>query len=141
LDEDAGAVLVVDDDADVREGLELLLGRHGYTVATAADGASALEHLRTQPPPGLILLDLMMPLMNGIEFESTLRADPLWSRIPIVVITGAGARVADRVSAMRLEVIAKPFDVPALLATISRCCRRAPPTTPRPVQDPGPPTP
>jgi CheY-like chemotaxis protein len=123
LNEDAGAVLVVDDDADVREALELLLGRHGYTVSSVADGNSALEHLRTQPPPGLILLDLMMPSMNGIEFESTLRADPLWSRIPIVVITGAGTRVAERVAAMRLEVVVKPFDVPALLATISRHCR------------------
>jgi CheY-like chemotaxis protein len=115
--------LVIDDDADVRATLERLLVRHGYEVASVGDANAALEHLRTQPPPSVILLDLMMPTMNGIEFESTLRADPLWSRIPIVVITGADTQVAERISAMRLEVVAKPFDVPALLATIYRHCR------------------
>jgi CheY-like chemotaxis protein len=115
--------LVIDDDADVRATLERLLVRHGYEVSSVGDANAALEHLRTQPPPGVILLDLMMPTMNGIEFESTLRADPLWSRIPIVVITGADTQVTERISAMRLEVVAKPFDVPALLATIYRHCR------------------
>lgn len=126
MDQSVGMVLVVDDDPDVREGLELLLGRHGYPVVTAADGTEALDRLRSQPLPSLILLDLMMPTMNGMELESRLKSDPLWSKIPIVVITGAGARVADRVSAMRLEVIPKPFDIPLLLAAVSRWCRPAP---------------
>jgi CheY-like chemotaxis protein len=116
-------VLIVDDDADIRESLELLLGRHGYDVATAADGTEALEQLRAQRrKPCLILLDLMMPVMNGIELQAALESDPRLANIPVVVITGAGARVADRASARRHHVLAKPFDVSALLATVGRFC-------------------
>ena len=120
MSETAGVVLVVDDDADIREGLELLLGRHGYKVLTAGDGNEALERLRTNGAPGLILLDLMMPNMNGMEFERRLEQNPAWASIPIVVITGAGARVADGLSGKRLDVIPKPFDVSHLLSTVAR---------------------
>jgi CheY-like chemotaxis protein len=116
-------VLVVDDDPDIRESLETVLGIHGHPVATAADGTEAIEVLRRQPgPPCLILLDLMMPGMNGFELRAELEADPSFSHIPIIIITGAGVLVDDKASSLRAEVLRKPFDLKALLSTVKRFC-------------------
>jgi len=116
-------VLVVDDDDDIRESLEVLLRLHGYHVATAADGAEALARLQTDASrPCLILLDLMMPGMNGFELRSAMDANEMLARIPVVVITGAGAKVADRASALHLDVLRKPFEPLALLQKVRRFC-------------------
>jgi CheY-like chemotaxis protein len=92
-------------------------------VATAADGSEAIELLRRQPaPPCLILLDLMMPGMNGFEFRAELEADPQLARIPIIIITGAGVLVDEKSGTLRAEVLRKPFDLKALLTTVKRFC-------------------
>jgi CheY-like chemotaxis protein len=123
VSESQGLVLVVDDDSDVRESLELLLARHGYSVVTAADGLEALDRLRALPrQPSLIMLDLMMPHMNGMELQRVLQGDPRLMTIPVVVITGAGARVTDQLSSLTLEMLPKPFDVATLLRTVRRMC-------------------
>ena len=123
---EAGArkfVLVVDDDADIRESLETVLGIHGHPVATAADGSEAIELLRRERSrPCLILLDLMMPGMNGFELRAELDADPAFSAIPVVIITGAGVLVDERDGTLRAEVLRKPFDLKALLTTVKRFC-------------------
>ena len=127
MSERHGLVLVVDDDDDIRESLEVLLRLHGYHVATAADGAEALRRLRGVPPlPCLILLDLMMPGMNGFELRTAMDANQELSRIPVVVITGAGAVVAERATSMRLDVLRKPFEPIALLQTVRRFCMHTP---------------
>jgi two-component system, chemotaxis family, chemotaxis protein CheY len=124
-----GLVFVVDDDDDIRESLEVLLRLHGYHVATAADGAEALQRLRAlSRRPCLILLDLMMPGMNGFELRTAMDENKELSQIPVVVITGAGALVAERASAMHLDVLRKPFEPLALLQTVRRFCMGAPPT-------------
>jgi two-component system, chemotaxis family, chemotaxis protein CheY len=116
-------VLVVDDDPDIRETLEALLSMHGHPVVAAADGAEALERLQEKPRrPCLILLDLMMPGMNGFELHQKLGESATFSAIPIVVITGAGADAEARVTALRTEVLRKPFDLQAVLATVKRHC-------------------
>jgi CheY-like chemotaxis protein len=116
-------VLVVDDDPDIRESLETVLGIHGHPVATAADGSEAIELLRRKAaPPCLILLDLMMPGMNGFEFRAELEADPVLANIPIIIITGAGVLVDERAGSLRAEVLRKPFDLKALLTTVKRFC-------------------
>jgi CheY-like chemotaxis protein len=118
-----GHVLVVDDDPDIRETLGLVLGQHGYSVATAADGAEALEQLRAQPRrPCLILLDLMMPGMDGFELCELIDTTDDLSTIPVVVLTGAGPQVSRRVSALRLEVLPKPVELRVLLETVRRFC-------------------
>ena len=118
-----GLVLVVDDDDDIRESLEVLLRLHGYHVATAADGAEALARLKGESTrPCVILLDLMMPGMNGFELRSELTAHQDLAEIPVVVITGAGAKVAERASAMQLDVLRKPFEPLALLQKVRRFC-------------------
>jgi signal transduction histidine kinase/CheY-like chemotaxis protein len=80
-------LLVVDDDAQVRETTRRMLERSGYTVADAANGKDGLAWLGANPAPAAILLDLMMPVMDGFEFLEHLRANAAWRDIPVVVIT------------------------------------------------------
>ncbi len=96
---EAGRVLVVDDDEGSRERLAAMLGRHGWRVATAADGALGLAAVEAAVP-ALILLDLMMPGMDGFGFLEALRARPEWRDIPVVVVT---AKELDREDRARLE--------------------------------------
>jgi CheY-like chemotaxis protein len=116
-------VLVVDDDPDIRESLETVLGIHGHAVATAADGAEAITFLRREgPQPCVILLDLMMPGMNGFDFRAELEADPMLAEIPVVIITGAGVLAYQHADALRAEILRKPFDLKSLLRTVERFC-------------------
>lgn len=79
-------ILVIDDDEGIREALQLTLEMEGYTVFTAANGKVGLEFLSSQMPR-LILLDLMMPVMNGWAFLEAVEKDPVLATIPIVVMT------------------------------------------------------
>jgi signal transduction histidine kinase/CheY-like chemotaxis protein len=90
-----GRVLVVDDDPDVRDMLSRTLERDGWTTAVAEDGRAALDAVSAQKPD-LILLDLMMPRMDGFEFVSELRKQPDWRSIPIIVITAKLLTKEDR---------------------------------------------
>jgi len=84
----AGPILVVDDDRDIRDSLVEVLGEHGYPVIGAGNGVEALEILRTSaPPPSLILLDLMMPVMDGREFRERQLENPALADIPVIVIS------------------------------------------------------
>ncbi|MBI5546550.1 MAG: response regulator [Deltaproteobacteria bacterium] len=117
-----GLVMVVDDDPDIRETLSLTLELHGYTVVSASDGAEALAWLRANSPrPALIFLDLMMPKMNGVEFRGEQLRDPTLRQIPVVVFTGAGARV-ERGALVGLETLTKPATLEKLIATVERFC-------------------
>jgi CheY-like chemotaxis protein len=110
-----GRILVIDDDSDLRETLQMLLEQSGFLVTTAPNGRAALEALRSGARPGLILLDLMMPDMNGWQFLEALRADPSLASIPTVIMT------AHRANDLPLgDVLYKPFDRGNLLATIER---------------------
>lgn len=85
----AKSVLVVDDDDDIREVLEALIERWGYEVATAASGKQALEVLNTREElPGLVLLDLTMPDMNGWAVRDAMLAEPRLAEVPVVVLSG-----------------------------------------------------
>jgi CheY-like chemotaxis protein len=118
-------VLVVDDDQAIRESIETLLPLFGHAVVGAADGAEALARLRGGKRPCLILLDLMMPGLNGFDLRAHLMADVTLADIPIIVITGAGQGVAEKARALNLEVMRKPFELATLLATVRRHCRGA----------------
>lgn len=115
-------ILVVDDDPDIREGMELSLQLCGHSVITVANGHEALRCLRTQPPPGVVLLDLMMPDMNGFQLRAHMRADPALAGIPVVFVTGAGVLVEQRASELDGEVLRKPVDLCTLLEVVSRRC-------------------
>ncbi len=84
-----GQVLIVEDDLDIRESLAELLELQGYGVLQAHDGRAALDVLAAGARPGLILLDLMMPGMDGATFLEEQRARPELAQIPVVVLTAA----------------------------------------------------
>jgi CheY-like chemotaxis protein len=117
------AVLVVDDDASIRESLADLLGDEGYQVTTATNGAEALTLLR--PPaelrPCVILLDLMMPIMSGHEFYAEQQRDPALAAIPIVVIS-ADRNAALKAPALEVEYLSKPVRLETVLGALGRHC-------------------
>ena len=80
-------VLIVEDDSDLRDMMAELLGLEGFTAVTTANGREALASLQTTGHPGVILLDLMMPVMDGYEFLHTQRQDPRFAAIPVVVLS------------------------------------------------------
>jgi len=107
-------ILVVEDDDDIRDSLKELLEEEGYQVDTAANGEQALNRLRGGAPQ-LILLDLMMPVMDGWEFQKQLRESPSFSRVPIIVIS---ASKFSREPLNAAAFIPKPLDAGVLLETI-----------------------
>jgi CheY-like chemotaxis protein len=119
-------VMVVEDDADIREGLSALLDAEGYPVLLAGDGREALDVLANgNPSPGLILLDLMMPRMNGWQFLEAVKDAPRASRIPIVVMSAYrenDRRISDAALDRRVAFLRKPVDVKLLLKLIQHYC-------------------
>jgi CheY-like chemotaxis protein len=122
-DEEPARVLLVDDDLDILEGLAELLADEGYDVATATDGQSALNQLRTGRHPCAILLDLMMPGMNGWDFRAEQMADDDLKDIPVVVIT-AGAMTDSSLKAQLgdIEILRKPPRHDLLMNAVRRAC-------------------
>jgi CheY-like chemotaxis protein len=116
------SILVVEDDPELLDGLAELLESEGYRVRRARHGLEALGHLRAGPLPAVILLDLMMPIMNGWQFRHEQRMDSEISKIPIVVIS---ARTDLSAHAQWLEAdgyLEKPVRPDILLATVARLC-------------------
>ena len=111
-------ILLVEDDFDIRAMLALALEMEGFEVATAANGREALEELRAGRAPELILLDLMMPIMNGWEFRNAQRADPALAQIPIVILSGDGNVVEKTAALGAAAYIRKPLDLDELHATV-----------------------
>lgn len=121
----APCVLVVDDDRELRETVRDILDGEGYPTATAANGEEALAYLRAAAPPRLILLDLSMPVMDGVTFREEQRKDPAIAAIPVVVFSAA-AQVADRVRHLAVDgVLKKPIKLEHLLGVVARYCGRA----------------
>jgi CheY-like chemotaxis protein len=116
-------VLVVDDDPSIRETLADLLSDEGYSVVTAINGVEALDKLRApaQVRPCVILLDLMMPLMNGQQFYAEQQRDAALASIPIVVIS-ADRGVKQKAADFGGEYLAKPVRIEAVLQVIDRHC-------------------
>jgi two-component system, chemotaxis family, chemotaxis protein CheY len=117
-----GFVLLVDDDEDIRDVISLLLTARGYQVIALADGQEALDWLRQGERPCVILLDLMMPGMNGWEFREHQLADAELADIPVVILSGAGS-LSSHVETLRPEgVLAKPVDLSCLTQAVASHC-------------------
>jgi CheY-like chemotaxis protein len=116
------SVLIVDDDQGIREIFAEALRLAGYSVHTAANGKAALDLLATLEPPCLILLDMMMPIMNGEEFRRQQLADPILSTIPVVVITAAQDSEEKARKLDAEEGLAKPIQFDTLSAVARRFC-------------------
>jgi CheY-like chemotaxis protein len=115
-------VLIVEDDKSIREDLAELLRDEGYAVETASNGVEAWEHLVHSPPPCLILLDFMMPVMNGMEFRKKQLADESLCAIPVILLTGIAEPVNVANDLGVAAVIKKPFRLAPLLDTMHRYC-------------------
>ncbi|HWP34752.1 MAG TPA: response regulator [Thermodesulfobacteriota bacterium] len=115
-------VLIVEDDLDIGEVIRLTLEGEGFPAAVARDGREAIAHLRAAGLPCLILLDLMMPVMDGWQFRAALRRDSAWAAIPVVVISADG-RVSQKAAALDAAAcLQKPIDLDLLLETVKRHC-------------------
>ena|SRR5205809_682025 len=120
---EATTVLVVDDDRSVIDALTELLESEGYKVAAARDGRAALTRLRNGLRPHVILLDLMMPGMDGWDFRQQQLEDANLKDIPVVVITAAGfSESSVRTQFGNIEFVPKPPPPRDLLAAVQRCC-------------------
>jgi CheY-like chemotaxis protein len=112
-------ILLVDDDHDVAEALSTVLADEGYDVATASNGREALMYLKSHTAPRLILLDVMMPVMDGYEFRIEQQRDPTIADIPVVVLTAGsmGERVAELGVTAHMR---KPVDLDRLLREVAQ---------------------
>jgi CheY-like chemotaxis protein len=111
-------ILIVDDDRDIREILAETLEDRGFAVVTAANGLDALKLIRSLPAaPGVVLLDLMMPVMDGYEFLEERRKDGALGAIPVVIVT-AGHRVERHRIDEGDSIVPKPIDLPRLLGLL-----------------------
>jgi CheY-like chemotaxis protein len=115
-------VLIVDDDPDIRVILADLLTMEGYPVATVSDGREALSHLRDSPTPCLILLDLMMPVMNGWEFRAEQMKDPIFRSVPTVLFTGVPNPEEEAVSLNVAGFVTKSLEFRKILDLVKRFC-------------------
>jgi CheY-like chemotaxis protein len=114
-------ILIVDDDADFREGLRAALEMKGYLVEEAANGKEALDRI-LEKAPLLVLLDLQMPVLNGRELLQRLRAEPDTKEIPVVILSGFGFEWEAELMGAQ-GYIGKPFEPQELERTIADLLR------------------
>jgi len=119
-------ILLIEDDYAVREAITEILELEGFAVTSALNGADALERLADPSQrPGLILLDLMMPIMDGWAFRRAQAGRPELASIPVVVLS-ASAGHDERASGLSAAaVLAKPFELQQLLDTVEQYCLAA----------------
>jgi CheY-like chemotaxis protein len=120
----ARTVLIVDDEVSIVEALAEILSWEGFSIATAGNGRAALDHL-SRTRADVVLMDVMMPVMGGVEAARAMKADPRTAEIPVVIMT-AGP-VPDGVDGSL--AIRKPFELAALLRVIRRALERPPAAT------------
>jgi len=126
-------VLVVEDDVELRKLVMTSLALEGFQVAAATNGAECVSHVR-RSRPDIVLLDLVLPWVNGIEVLGTLRADPQTRDVPVVVMTGTPTRPQDLHGLGPVDILYKPFEQERLLSLIVTVLRRPPGRRSRKVQ-------
>jgi len=116
----APAILVVDDDEDIRDIVAMALRAMGYTVETAADGVEAIDLLAGGLRPSLVLLDMMMPRMDGEAFVLALRRDPDVADVPVVLLSGHDAACQKAADLRASGCLVKPVELDDLVETVAR---------------------
>ena len=108
-------VLIVDDEADIRDSLRDALEDEGYRVAVARNGKEALEVLATLAQPVAVILDIIMPVMSGTEFYTAIQANPRYAKMPVLISTSDASRAPAGVLLMK-----KPIDLERLLDAVAK---------------------
>ena len=121
----APVILVVEDDHIVASLLEHTLARRGYVVRLAADGRTAAQFIAASPPPSLVLLDVMLPYVDGFELIRQIRAQPAWRDVAVVMLTSKAQEdsVVRALEAGASDYIVKPFRPQELVARVRRFVR------------------
>ena len=113
-------MLLVEDDSDLRQAIAELLADEGYDCILAGDRLAALETLNLRTP-SLVLTDLLMPVMNGVELIARLLGDARWSGLPVVVMTAVGERIIGvDLETLNVPVLRKPVDIASLVQVLAR---------------------
>jgi CheY-like chemotaxis protein len=111
-------ILVVEDDTSIRELLVELLESEGYEVASAVNGLEGIKYLQNNKRPDLILIDLMMPVMDGYTFRTEQLKNDVWAQIPTVVMS-AEANAKDKMKSYKITAfLSKPVELDTILATV-----------------------
>jgi CheY-like chemotaxis protein len=110
-------ILIVDDEVDIRDSLREFFEDEGYTVTTAGNGAEALQQLATGELPCVIILDLLMPVLDGNEMYERMQADPRLSQLPVIISTSDPRRAPSGVLTMK-----KPVSLLRLASTVRQFC-------------------
>jgi CheY-like chemotaxis protein len=119
---DKNLVLIVEDDRDISSSVAELLEDSGFATCVAFNGAEALKMLNSGVRPSVILLDLMMPVMDGFAFRDAQRKDPALAMIPVVVMSADGNLAERQSRAQANAYIRKPLDIDALIAVVQEYC-------------------
>jgi CheY-like chemotaxis protein len=117
-------ILIVEDDFDVAQSIADVLEAEGYRVSIAGNGQEALEHLRGSEHPALILLDMMMPVMDGWRFREAQQRIPEVASIPVVTVTADGDARGKAAAIGAAGHLGKPVTMDALLDEVERLCGR-----------------
>ncbi|MBB4313225.1 response regulator transcription factor [Roseospira marina] len=118
----ATRLLIAEDEPSILESLVFILGREGYSIATARDGREALECLKTHGAPGLLILDVMLPAVSGFEVLKAVRTEPELEAVPVLMLTAKG-QARDRQMAEQMGAnafIAKPFSNQDVVQAVRR---------------------
>ncbi len=114
-------LLIIDDALEMHSMLRTLLSEEGYVVHCVSNGQAALRYLRSvEELPGLIFLDLMMPIMDGYEFREAQLSDPRLANTPVVIITADGHIESKKNKIQAVDSIRKPIDVDVMLQVVAR---------------------
>lgn len=113
-------ILIVEDDADNAAALREVLEDEGYPVMRACDGHQALRMLGEGAEPELIIVDFMMPNLDGLQFSRLVRADQRWSHLPLVMLTANGQAARTAVGDLVDTWLSKPVDLDTLLDTVAK---------------------
>lgn len=120
-------ILVIEDDSEIAFLLEFMLQREGFTVVSAADGRAAEQLIASlTATPALVLLDIMLPYVDGVQLLRQIRGKPEWNEVPVLMLT-AKSMEQDIVRALEIganDYIVKPFQPAELMARIRRCLKR-----------------
>lgn len=112
------SILLIEDDGDIRQTVAEVLQQEGFEVECAGDGQEALQKLRDLPKPGLILLDIAMPIKDGFQFRREQEQDPRVADIPVVIMSADSHVQAKQMKTGARGYLKKPFEISTLIDTV-----------------------